>query len=48
MIKTVQSISAKMHYVFFTKTLQGGDTASGIGLHKRCSRIWGNARTMSL
>ena len=31
----------KMYYVLFTKILQGGDTASGIGLHKRCSRICG-------
>ena len=26
LIKTVQSISVKMHYVFFTKILQGGQT----------------------
>ena len=41
LIKTVQSISAKIYYVFFTKILQGGDTASGIVLHKRCFRICG-------
>ena len=41
LIKTVQSISAKMYYVFFTKILQGGDTACGIDVHKRCSRICG-------
>ena len=41
LIKTVQSISAKMYYVLFTKILQGGDTASGTVLHKRCSRICG-------
>ena len=28
-----------MYYVFFTKILQGGETASGIAFHKRCSRI---------
>ena len=26
---------------FFTKILQGGDTASGVVFHKRCSRICG-------
>ena len=41
MIKTVQSISLKMYYVLFTKTLQGGDTASGTVIHQRCSRICG-------
>ena len=41
LIKTIQSISAKIHYVFFTKILQGGDTASGIVFHNRCSRICG-------
>ena len=30
LIKTVQLISAKMYYVFFSKILQGGGTASGI------------------
>ena len=39
--KTVQSISAKMYYVFCAKILQGGDTASGIVLHKKRSRICG-------
>ena len=39
LIKTVQSTSAKMYYVLFTKILQGGDTTSGTVLHKRCSRI---------
>ena len=41
MIKTVQSISAKMYYVFFTKILQRGDTASEILIHKSCSKICG-------
>ena len=39
LIKTVQSISATMYYVLFTKTLQGGDTASVTVLHKKGSRI---------
>ena len=39
--KTVQSKSAKMYYVFFTKILQGRDTVIGIVLHKRYSRICG-------
>ena len=37
----MQSISAKIHYVFFTKILQGGDAASGIVFHKSWSRICG-------
>ena len=41
LIKTVQSVSAKMYYVLLTKILQGGDAASGALLHKRCSRICG-------
>ena len=44
LMKTVQSISAKMYYgilYFFTKILQAGDAASGIVVHKRCSRICG-------
>ena len=32
-----------MYYVFFTKILQGGDTAGGIVLHKSCSRICGES-----
>ena len=39
LIKTIPSISAKIYYVLFTKILQGGDTASGTVLHKRCSKI---------
>ena len=39
LIKSVQPISAKMYYVLFTKIIQGGDTASGTVLHKRCSII---------
>ena len=35
LIKTIQSISAKMYYVLFSKILRGGDTASGTVLHKR-------------
>ena len=38
-IKTVQSKSAKIDDVLFTKILQAGDTASGTVLHTRCSRI---------
>ena len=41
MIKAEQSKSTKMYYVFFTKILQGGETASGIVFHKSCSRICG-------
>ena len=41
LIKTVQSVSAKIYYVFFTKILQGGDTARGTVRHKRCSKIYG-------
>ena len=49
MTKTVQSISGEMYYVFFTKVLQGGDTASGIVLLKRCSRTCGlNSRQIHL
>ena len=35
LIKTIQSISAKMYYVLFSKILRGRDTASGTVLHKR-------------
>ena len=35
LIKIVQSISAKMYYVLFSKILREGDTASGTVLHKR-------------
>ena len=41
LIKTAQSMSANMYYVFFTKLLQGGDTTSEIVFHKRHSRICG-------
>ena len=43
LIKALQSISAKMYDVFFTKILQGRH-AEGVlegGLRKRCSRICG-------
>ena len=39
LIKTPQHISAKMYYILLTNILQGGDTASGIALHKKRSRI---------
>ena len=31
----------KMYYVSFTKILQGGDTANGTVLHKKCCRTSG-------
>ena len=40
-IYTIQLISTKMYDVFFTKMLQGSDTASWTVLQKRCSAICG-------
>ena len=52
MIKTVQSICTKMYYVFFSKILQGGDTASGIvfikGVLEFVVKIHVNTLTKSL
>ena len=40
LVKTVQSISAKMYYALFTKILQREHTTSETVLHKMFQNLW--------